>query len=116
MVCYHQNLGLMAFGPTTSSGQILTLNLWRRYYLEVEAISGYPISVDSHLFHITLPRRYKYEMTQTETKIHHHELSWHSQRQDSFDAIRLTWIAIGTKRREVEKKNTKTKKNIKNIL
>ena len=32
-----------------------------------------------------------------------------------FDAIRLTWIAIGTKRRKVEKKrkNTKTKKNIK---
>ena len=42
---------------------------------------------------------------------------WHSQRQGSFDAIRLTWIAIGTKRREVEKKkkNTKTKKNIKNV-
>ena len=36
---------------------------------------------------------------------------WHSQRQGSFDAIRLTWIAIGTRKREVEKKkkNTKTK-------
>ena len=36
---------------------------------------------------------------------------WHSQRQGSFDAIRLTWIAIGTKKREAEKKrkNTKTK-------
>ena len=36
---------------------------------------------------------------------------WHSQRQDSFDAIRLTWIAIGTRKREVEnkKKNTKIK-------
>ena len=42
---------------------------------------------------------------------------WHSQGQGSFDAIRLTWIALGTKRREVEKKkkNTKTKKNIKNV-
>ena len=29
---------------------------------------------------------------------------WHSQRQGSFDALRLTWIAIGTKRRKVEKK------------
>ena len=35
---------------------------------------------------------------------------WHSQRQGSFDVIRLTWIAIGTRKREVEKKkNTKTK-------
>ena len=36
---------------------------------------------------------------------------WHSQRQGSFDAIRLTWIVIGTRKREVEKKkkNTKTK-------
>ena len=40
---------------------------------------------------------------------------WHLQKQGSFDAIRLTWIALGAKRREVEKKkkNTKTKKNIK---
>ena len=29
---------------------------------------------------------------------------WHSQRQGSFDSFRLTWIAIGTKRRKVEKK------------
>ena len=29
---------------------------------------------------------------------------WHSQRQGSFDALRLTWITIGTKRRKVEKK------------
>ena len=38
------------------------------------------------------------------------------QKQGSFDAIRLTWITIGTKRREVKKnkKNKKTKKNIKN--
>ena len=35
---------------------------------------------------------------------------WHSQRQGSFDAIRFTWIAIGTKKREVEKKK-KNKKN-----
>jgi len=37
--------------------------------------------------------------------------------QGSFDAIRLTWIALGTKRREVkkQKKNTKIKKNIKNV-
>ena len=34
---------------------------------------------------------------------------WHSQKQGSFDAIRLTWIAIGIKRREVEKKK-KTQK------
>jgi len=36
---------------------------------------------------------------------------WHWQRQGSFDALRLTWIAICTKRRKVEKKkkNTKTK-------
>ena len=35
---------------------------------------------------------------------------WHSQRQGSFDALRLTWIAIGTKRRKVEKKkNNKNK-------
>ena len=36
---------------------------------------------------------------------------WPSKKQDSFDAIRLTWIALGAKRREVEKKkkNTKTK-------
>ena len=36
---------------------------------------------------------------------------WHSQRQDSFDAIRLTWIAIDIRKREVakKKKNTKTK-------
>ena len=41
---------------------------------------------------------------------------WHSQKQGSFDAIRLTWVALGTKRREVEKKkNTKTKKNIKHV-
>ena len=42
---------------------------------------------------------------------------WHSQNQGSFDAIRLTWIALGTKRREVEKKreNTKAKKNLKNV-
>ena len=40
---------------------------------------------------------------------------WHSQKQGSFDAIRLTWITLGTKRREVEKKkkNAKIKKNIK---
>ena len=41
---------------------------------------------------------------------------WHSQNQGSFDVIRLTWIALGTKRREVEKKKKKTKtKNIKNV-
>ena len=42
---------------------------------------------------------------------------WHSHSQGSFDAIRLTWIALGRKRREVEKKKkrTKTKKNIKNV-
>ena len=34
---------------------------------------------------------------------------WHSQRQGSFDAIRLTWIAIGTRKREVEKKKKNTK-------
>ena len=34
---------------------------------------------------------------------------WHSQRQDSFDALRLTWIVIGTKRRKVEKKKNKNK-------
>ena len=34
---------------------------------------------------------------------------WHSQRKDSFDAIRLTWIAIGTRKREVEKKKKNTK-------
>ena len=39
---------------------------------------------------------------------------WHSQGQGSFDAIRLTWIAIGTKRRKVErkKKNTKIKEEL----
>ena len=41
---------------------------------------------------------------------------WHLQKQGSFDAIILSWIAIGTKRREVEKKKKKTKKNIKNVL
>ena len=42
---------------------------------------------------------------------------WHSQGQSSFDAIRLTWIAIGTKRREVEKKknNIKNKEEHKNV-
>ena len=56
-------------------------------------------------------------MIQIETKIHRYELSWHSQRQDSFDAIRLTWITLGTKTREVEKKkkNTEAQKNIKNV-
>jgi len=34
---------------------------------------------------------------------------WHSQRQGSFDAIRLTWIATGTTRRGVEKKKKNTK-------
>ena len=34
---------------------------------------------------------------------------WHSQRQGFLDAIRLTWIANGTKRREVEKKKKNTK-------
>ena len=36
---------------------------------------------------------------------------WNSQRQGSFDAIRLAWIAIVTRKREVEKKkkNTETK-------
>ena len=34
---------------------------------------------------------------------------WHSQRQGSFDAIRLTWIAIDTRKREVEKKKKNTK-------
>ena len=54
-------------------------------------------------------------MIQTETKIHHHELSMAVA--ISFDAIRLTWIALGTKRREVEnkKKNIKTQKNIKKM-
>ena len=43
---------------------------------------------------------------------------WHSQKEGSFDAIRLTWIALGTKTREVEKKkkNKKITKNIKNVL
>ena len=27
---------------------------------------------------------------------------WHSQRQGSFDALRLTWIAIGTKKKSRE--------------
>ena len=49
-------------------------------------------------------------MIQTETKIHRHELSVDSQKQGSFDAIRLTWIAIGTRRREVEKKKENTNK------
>ena len=40
---------------------------------------------------------------------------WHSQRQDSFDAIRLTWIAIGTRKREVEKKKKKKNTKIKYI-
>jgi len=42
---------------------------------------------------------------------------WHSQRQGSFDTIRLTWIAIGTKRREVAKKenNTKNKEEHENV-
>ena len=41
---------------------------------------------------------------------------WHSQGQGSFDAIRLTWIANGTKRRKVErkKKNTKNKEELTN--
>ena len=35
---------------------------------------------------------------------------WHAQRQGSFDAIGLTWIAISTRKREVKKKkNTKIK-------
>ena len=42
---------------------------------------------------------------------------WHSQKQGSFDAIRLTWIAIGIRNREVEKKkkSTKNKEEHKNI-
>ena len=41
---------------------------------------------------------------------------WHLQMQGSFDAIRLTWIAIGTKRKKVErkKKNTKNKEELTN--
>ena len=35
---------------------------------------------------------------------------WHSQRQVFLDAIRLTWIAIGTRKKEVEKKKKNTKK------
>ena len=31
--------------------------------------------------------------------------------QDSFDAIRLTWIVIGTKRRKVERRKKKNTKN-----
>ena len=38
---------------------------------------------------------------------------WHSQRQGSFDAIRLTWIEIVTKRRKVERKKNKKIKYIK---
>ena len=34
---------------------------------------------------------------------------WHSQKQGSFDTIRLTWIAIGIKRRDVEKKQKNSK-------
>ena len=34
---------------------------------------------------------------------------WHPQRQGSFDAIRLTWITIGIRKREVEKKKKNTK-------
>ena len=42
---------------------------------------------------------------------------WYSQRQGSFDAIRLTWIAIGTRKREVEKKKKNTKiKYIKKVI
>ena len=51
-------------------------------------------------------------MIQNETKVHRHELSV-TLAKASFDAIRLTWIAIGTKRREVKKKKKmKTNKNI----
>ena len=55
-------------------------------------------------------------MIQTETKIHRHELSVALAKARLFDAIRFTWIVSDTKRREVEKKNTKIKKNIKNVL
>ena len=39
---------------------------------------------------------------------------WHSQGQDSFDAIRLTWIAIGTKRKKQKgrRRTQKIKKNL----
>ena len=43
---------------------------------------------------------------------------WHLQGQGSFDAIRLTWITIGTKRRKVKrkKKNTKDKEELTNAV
>ena len=34
---------------------------------------------------------------------------WNSQRQGTFDALRLTWIAIGIRKGEVEKKKKSTK-------
>ena len=37
---------------------------------------------------------------------------WHSQRQGSFDAVRLTWIAIGIRMSEVEKKKKKNTKMV----
>jgi len=41
----------------------------------------------------------------------------HSQGQGSFDAIRLTWIAVGTKRRKIEwKKNIKNKEELTNTI
>ena len=40
---------------------------------------------------------------------------WHSHGQGSFDAIRLTWIAIGTRMSEVEKKKKKNNTKIKYI-
>ena len=42
---------------------------------------------------------------------------WHSQRQGSFDAIRLTWIAIGTKKKRSRKEEEykKNKEEYKNV-
>ena len=57
-------------------------------------------------------------MIQTETKIYRHELSVALAKARLFRSIRLTWIAIGTKRREVEKKkkkSTKNKQELKNV-
>ena len=50
-------------------------------------------------------------MTQTETKFIVMRYKWHSQRQGSFDAIRLTWIVIDTKKKKSRKKEEEHKKN-----
>ena len=79
--------------------------------LEVEAINAYPIRVDFPLFHVTSSRRYKYEMIQSETKIHRHELSVALAKARLFRCYKThvdcTWYQKKRSRKEEEEHKNK---------